>query len=123
VAAEQGEATAVGEEPCDIAPAQPGEPHGEQVARFRFLVRDRAGQFTAAFDAVRADAGIHIVPDRRPPHRMHLAGVAGQGVQQPPRVCLPHPHRAADDDQISIDTPLGGSRQVRQSHLSSGVDR
>ena len=26
-------------------------PLGEQVARFRFLVRDRAGQFTAAFDA------------------------------------------------------------------------
>ena len=24
---------------------------GEQVARFRFLVRDRAGQFTASFDA------------------------------------------------------------------------
>src|SRR4051794_13243645 len=41
---------------------------GEQVARFRFLVRDRAGQFTAAFDAVLADAGIHIVkiPPRCP---------------------------------------------------------
>src|SRR5689334_1463868 len=34
---------------------------GEQVARFRFLVRDRAGQFTAAFDAVLADAGIAVV--------------------------------------------------------------
>src|SRR5689334_9242383 len=29
---------------------------GEQVARFRFLVRDRAGQFTAAFDAVLASS-------------------------------------------------------------------
>jgi putative transposase len=31
---------------------------GERAARFRFLVRDRAGQFTASFDAVLADAGI-----------------------------------------------------------------
>ena len=28
---------------------------------FRFLVRDRAGQFAASFDAVLADAGIDIV--------------------------------------------------------------
>jgi hypothetical protein len=33
---------------------------GEHVARFRFLVRDRAGQFTASFDAVLADAGIEV---------------------------------------------------------------
>ncbi len=35
---------------------------------FRFLVRDRAGQFTAAFDAVMADAGIEVVkiPPRCP---------------------------------------------------------
>jgi transposase InsO family protein len=37
------------------------------AARFRFLVRDRdrAGQFTASFDAVMADAGIEVV--RIPP--------------------------------------------------------
>jgi putative transposase len=41
---------------------------GEQVGRFRFLVRDRAGQFTAGFDAVLADAGIEVVkiPPRWP---------------------------------------------------------
>jgi transposase InsO family protein len=41
---------------------------GEDVARFRFLVRDRAGQFAASFDAVFADAGIEIVkiPPRCP---------------------------------------------------------
>jgi len=34
---------------------------GERVARFRFLVRDRAGQFSASFDAVLADSGIEVV--------------------------------------------------------------
>jgi putative transposase len=34
---------------------------GEHAARFRFLVRDRAGQFTASFDAVMADAGIEVL--------------------------------------------------------------
>jgi transposase InsO family protein len=41
---------------------------GQQVGRFRFLVRDRAGQFAASFDAVLADAGIEVVkiPPRCP---------------------------------------------------------
>ena len=41
---------------------------GERAARFRFLVRDRAGQFAASFDAVLADAGIEVVkiPPRCP---------------------------------------------------------
>jgi transposase InsO family protein len=41
---------------------------GEHAARFRFLARDRAGQFTASFDAVMADAGIEVpkIPPRRP---------------------------------------------------------
>jgi putative transposase len=34
---------------------------GDRAAGFRFLVRDRAGQFTGTFDAVLADAGIEIV--------------------------------------------------------------
>ncbi len=34
---------------------------GGRVAGFRFLVCDRAGQFTEAFDAVLADAGIEVV--------------------------------------------------------------
>jgi putative transposase len=41
---------------------------GDHVAQIRFLVRDRAGQFTASFDAVFADAGIEVVkiPPRCP---------------------------------------------------------
>ena len=34
---------------------------GDRAADFRFLVRDRAGQFAASFDAVLADAGIEAV--------------------------------------------------------------
>jgi putative transposase len=34
---------------------------GDRAADFRFLIRDRAGQFTASFDAVLADAGIRAV--------------------------------------------------------------
>jgi putative transposase len=41
---------------------------GDRAADFRYLVRDRAGQFTDAFDAVLADAGIKAVkiPPRCP---------------------------------------------------------
>jgi putative transposase len=41
---------------------------GDRVAQFPFLVRDRAGQFTASFDALLTDAGIAAVkiPPRSP---------------------------------------------------------
>ena len=41
---------------------------GDRAADFRFLVRDRAGQFTASFDALLASAGIEAVkiPPRCP---------------------------------------------------------
>ena len=41
---------------------------GERATCFRFLIRDRAGQFTEAFDAVLAGAGIEVVriPPRSP---------------------------------------------------------
>ena len=41
---------------------------GDRADRFKVLIRDRAGQFTAAFDAVLADAGITAckIPPRSP---------------------------------------------------------
>ena len=41
---------------------------GERAARFRFMVRDRASQFTDGFDAVLSAAGIEVVriPPRSP---------------------------------------------------------
>jgi putative transposase len=41
---------------------------GERADRFKVLIRDRAGQFTSAFDAVLADAGITVckIPPQSP---------------------------------------------------------
>jgi transposase InsO family protein len=41
---------------------------GDRACEFRFLIRDRAGQFTTSFDAVLVDAGIRVVktPPRCP---------------------------------------------------------
>ena len=41
---------------------------GERGGRFRFLVRDRAGQFTEAFDVALSGAGVEVVkiPPRSP---------------------------------------------------------
>src|SRR5258706_3992274 len=40
----------------------------DRASQFKVLIRDRAGQFTAAFDTVLADAGIRVckIPPRSP---------------------------------------------------------
>jgi putative transposase len=41
---------------------------GDRAGPFSYMIRDRAGQFTAAFDAVLADAGVTVckIPPRSP---------------------------------------------------------
>ena len=59
---------------------------GERAAEFRFLVRDRAGQFTEVFDAVLAGAGIEVVKIRRAapgPIVMPKGGCARYGPRSP----------------------------------------
>ena len=64
---------------------------GDHVNQFRFLVRDRAGQFTASFDAVLADVGIHVV---RIPPRCPRANCFAERPTTPPR---PRPSPATAD--------------------------
>ncbi len=54
-------------------PVERGGNLGYRAAEFRFLIRDRAGQFTASFDAILADAGIEAVkiPPRSPRANAH----------------------------------------------------
>jgi putative transposase len=54
---------------------------GDRAADFRFLVRDRAGQFTETFDAVLADAGIEAVkiPPRCPRAKPRVAYCTSSG--------------------------------------------
>jgi putative transposase len=52
---------------------------GERAAGFRFLVRDRAGQFTEAFDAALTAAGIEVV--KIPPRSPRANAYAGRWVR------------------------------------------
>jgi hypothetical protein len=65
----------------DTADPQPLDGPGDRAGSFRFLVRDRAGQFTEAFDAVLADAGIKAV---KIPPRSPRANASGEGSYSPP---------------------------------------
>jgi putative transposase len=80
----------------------------DRVAGFRFLVRDRAGQFTASLDAVLADAGIETVkiPPRSPRANAHPGKVRAH---RPDRGHRPDAHlrrTAPADDHGPVRGPL-----------------
>jgi putative transposase len=71
---------------------------GERAEGFKYLIRDRAGQFTAAFDAVLADAGTEVL--EIPAGRLRANDL------QPPRT--DHPISALPAQRIAHRTVLGG---------------
>jgi len=69
---------------------------GDRAADFRYLVRDRAGQFTDAFDAVLAEYETHY--NGRRPHRSRQL--------RPPRP--DHPVADPSKERIKRRAVLGG---------------
>jgi putative transposase len=112
---------------------------------FRFLVRDRAGQFAASFDSVLADAGIDVVtiPPRCPRancyaerfvgtvrreltdrlliiNERHLTSVLNRYVSH---YNHRRPHRARDHTPPLPDHPIAGPgyRSVRRRRVLGGL--
>jgi putative transposase len=116
----------------------------DRASEFRFLIRDRAGQFTASFDSVLADAGIDVVkiPPRCPRancyaerfvgtvrreltdrlliiNERHLTSVLNRYVSHYNRR---RPHRARSHTPPRPDYPLAesGSGAVRRRRVLGG---
>ena len=91
---------------------------GDRAAGFRFLVRDRAGQFTEAFDAVLAGAGIEVVkiPPRSPRERLC-------GTVRTHSTCLDSIVHLADGQDHSAHIPDHGYFLVTGQHLAGDGPR
>jgi putative transposase len=90
----------------------------DHAATFRFLVRDRAGQFTTSFDAVVADAGIDTV---KIPPRCPRANCFAERFVLTARTELTKPHadlrRAAPGDRPRRVRRHNGRRTHRALEL------
>jgi hypothetical protein len=89
---------------------------GERAARFRFLVRDRAGQFTEAFNAVLAGAGIEVVkiPPRSPRQTVsaqHAHGERAESWVEPPGC-----HQAVQDWHDRTATEPRREKRLERLH-------
>ena len=95
---------------------------GEHAARFRFLVRDRAGQFTDTFDSVLAGAGIEVakIPPRGP---RALDGVAGAGIDVEFPAASGLFDRNQDADARAVISGVGQGGQARGGCLVERAGR
>ena len=83
---------------------------GEQAHRARFMIRDRGSNFTAAFDAVLADAGIRTVLCNIQTPRMNAIAERWIG-GMPPRTPGPHP-RLEPDPSATDPAPVRDPPQI-----------
>ena len=103
---------------CSRSPADTQEARnllmdlGKHAARFRFLVRDRARQFTASFDTVMADAGIEVV--EIPPRCPCATTPVHCNARRPHRALPPRP-------EAPVPEPVHGS--IRRRPVLGGLTR
>ncbi len=91
---------------------------GEGADRFKVLIRDRAGQFTSAFDAVLADAGITVckIPPQSPRANAYAERFVAPYAARSPTACPSSVNGTSTEHSISTPvTTTGGGPTERCS--------